>query len=223
MRYKRVLMVVLAISAVLAAEWFWLAAARVHAPGAAGPIITTQGHAPGGPFTLTDQRGQVVTDATYRGKYVVMAFGYTHCPDVCPTTLSAVAAALDLLGPRAGDVQPIFVSVDPERDTPAVLADYVAAFHPRLVGLTGTPEQIRAVTRDYRVYVSKVDTGDDDYPVDHSAYLYLIGPDGKVLTYLKHDASPQTIADTIGRLMDGRAPGRGAGRSAGASPAGPRG
>jgi cytochrome oxidase Cu insertion factor (SCO1/SenC/PrrC family) len=223
MKYKRVLIVVLAISVVLVAEWVWLTAGRQPVPGAAGPVITAQGHAPGGSFTLTDHRGHAVTDATFRGKYLVVVFGYTHCPDVCPTTLSAVAAALDLLGPRAKDVQPIFVSVDPDRDTPEVLADYVAAFHPRLIGLTGTPAQVRAVTRDYRVYVSKVDTGDDDYPVDHSAYLYLIGPDGKVLTYLKHDASPQTIADTVERLMDGHVPGRDSGATAGGSPAGQRG
>jgi protein SCO1/2 len=206
MRWVRVAAVTLVIGAALAGEWLWLQSG--HGPSSAGAgqeLAAIPAAPPGGPFALTDHTGKPVSDETFRGKYLVMVFGYTFCPDVCPTTLGAVAAAMDLLGTEAEAVQPLFVTVDPTRDTPAVLADYVAAFHPRLVGLTGSAEQIRKVTRDYRVYVSKVETGDDTYTVDHSAYVYLVGPDGHTLSYLKHDASPQAMAETIGRHMSGRA------------------
>jgi protein SCO1/2 len=115
--------------------------------------------------------------------------------------LNTVAAAMALLGAKAEAVQPLFVTVDPDRDTPAVLAPFVAAFDSRLIGLTGSPAQIRQVTQDYRVYVAKGEGGGDTYTVDHSAYTYVIGPDGRVLTYLKHDTIPQAMAKALERLM----------------------
>ncbi|MGH7187105.1 MAG: SCO family protein, partial [Pseudomonadota bacterium] len=167
MRYGRISAVVVAIVAILAGEWIWLKAERERSADGGPSVTTTVAAAPGGPFSLIDHFGQPVTDMSYRGKYLVLVFGYTSCPDVCPTTLNTVAAAMAQLGDKAQSVQPLFVTVDPERDTPTVLARFVAAFHPRLVGLTGDPAQIRQVTRDYRVYVSKANTGNKDHPVDH--------------------------------------------------------
>ncbi|HTI83176.1 MAG TPA: SCO family protein, partial [Acetobacteraceae bacterium] len=137
----------------------------------------------GGPFTLEDGTGKQVTDSDFRGKYMLVYFGYTFCPDVCPTTLNEVAEALDHLGAKANNLQPIFITVDPKRDTPAVVKQYTAAFSPRLIGLTGTPEQIANVAKAYRVYYAehRTGTGPNDYSMDHSSILYLMGPDGKFI------------------------------------------
>jgi protein SCO1/2 len=197
MRYGRVAGAVLVIAAILAGEWLWLNAGRNRDL----PAITAQAMAPGGPFSLVDHFARPVTDQSFRGKYVVMVFGYTSCPDVCPAILTSVAAAMDLLEAKAQAVQPVFVTVDPQRDTPAVLAKYVAAFHPRLLGLTGSPAQIRQITRDYRVYVSTGEGGHGGNPIDHSAYVYVLGPDGRMLTYLKPDATPQAMAEVLERVI----------------------
>jgi len=204
-KYGRIGAVVLLIAVVLTAEWLWLTSDRDASDGEVTPAIAADAAIPGGAFSLVDHNGRPVTDGSFGGEHLILVFGYTYCPDVCPTTLSSVAAALDLLGAKAERIRPVFVTVDPERDTPAVLADYVAAFHPRLLGLTGSPEQIREAAHNYRVYYAKA--GDsDDYLVDHSAYVYLVGPDGRTLTYFKHDATPETIAEAVGRHL-GSAPG----------------
>ena len=144
------------------------------------PAPAQQAAAIGGPFTLTDGAGKTVTDADFRGKYMLVYFGYTFCPDVCPTTLNDVGQAMDKLGKLAVDIRPVFITVDPARDTPAVVRQYAAAFSPRLVGLTGTPEQIAAVAREYRVYYAKHVTGPGpgDYTMDHSSILYLMDAKG---------------------------------------------
>ena len=113
----------------------------------------------GGPFTLLDGNGQTVTDKDFRGKYMLVYFGYTFCPDVCPTTLNAVADAMDKLGPAGSSIQPLFITVDPKRDTPAVVKQYTAAFGPKIEGLTGTPEEIAEVAKEYRVYYAEHRTG----------------------------------------------------------------
>ena len=138
----------------------------------------------GGPFTLTDHTGRQVTEKDFQGKAMLIFFGYTFCPDVCPTSLTEISAAMDKLGPMAAQVVPILVSVDPERDTPEVLKDYVAHFHPSIVGLTGTQEQIKQAAKAYRVFYAKVvdEGGDKDaYLMDHSSVIYLMGPNGKFL------------------------------------------
>jgi len=202
MKFKRVTLVVLVIGAVLVGEWLWLTAGRDRPSAEVASAAPAQAAVPGGGFSLIDHKGEPSSAASFPGKHLVLVFGYTFCPDVCPTTLASLAAALDLLGEREAALQPLFVTIDPERDTPEVLADYVAAFHPRLVGLTGSPEQIRKVARDYRVYYAKVGTDDADYLVDHSAYIYLIGPDGRTLTYLKHDETPEALAAALGGFLD---------------------
>lgn len=159
----------------------------------------------GGPFTLVNQAGETVTEKTYRGKYMLIFFGYTYCPDVCPTALTDMATALDMLPEgKASEIVPIFISVDPTRDTPQHLAEYVSFFHPRTVGLTGSEEQVKAVTRAYRVYHSKnAPEGSDpqDYLVDHTSIVYLVGPDGKLVTHFSHGTSPQAMAERLGQLL----------------------
>tara|TARA_R110001592_G_scaffold64194_4_gene197454 strand:- start:29149 stop:29784 length:636 start_codon:yes stop_codon:yes gene_type:complete len=158
----------------------------------------------GGPFTLTDHTGRPVTEQDFRGKAMLIFFGYTYCPDVCPTSLTEISAAMDKLGPSADKVVPILVSIDPERDTPEVLKDYVAHFHPSIVGLTGTPEQIKQAARVYRVYFAKVPDkgGDKDaYLMDHSSVIYLMGPDGKFLAHFSTQTDAETMAAKIKSLL----------------------
>ncbi|KAA0676676.1 SCO family protein [Roseomonas genomospecies 6] len=168
---------------------------------------TVQSSVPiGGPFTLTDQDGRTVTDADYRGKYLLIYFGYTYCPDVCPTELGTMARAMDLLGRQADKVQPMFISVDPERDTVAHLKDYVGLFHPSLVGLTGTPEQVKAAAKAYRVYYAKAPQKDgkpEDYLMDHSSFLYLMGPDGRFLGVYPAGTTADRVAQDLGTRIAG--------------------
>jgi cytochrome oxidase Cu insertion factor (SCO1/SenC/PrrC family) len=160
------------------------------------------GKAPvGGPFELTDHTGRRRTDADFRGKLVVLYFGYMSCPDVCPTELQAISLALDKLGAAADPVQPLFITVDPERDTPARLADYVSSFHPRLVGLTGSVPAIRQTALAYRVYFAKPAAPAENYPVDHTGFIYLVGADGRFLGFLPPGLPPDAIADAIGARL----------------------
>jgi len=157
----------------------------------------------GGPFTLTDHTGKHVTEQDFRGRTMVVFFGFTFCPDVCPSGLQVMSAALDKLGPKADRVVPVLITVDPERDTPAQLAMYVQSFHPRLVGLTGTPAEIEAVAKAYRVYVRKV--GDPKstagYTIDHSSIIYVMGPDGAYRTHFPHSTNVDALAAALGRLL----------------------
>jgi len=154
----------------------------------------------GGPFALTDGDGKKVTDQTYRGKWLLVYFGYTYCPDACPTGLNNIAGALKLLGADADKVQPLFITVDPERDTAAAMKAYASAFDTRIVGLSGTPEQIAAVARAYRVYYKRVGEG-DDYLMDHSVVIYVMDPDGRYSAVLRHNAAPAEIAETLKKLL----------------------
>lgn len=145
----------------------------------------------GGPFTLIDQNGQTVRDSDFAGRYRLIYFGYGFCPDICPTDLALLGRGLAAFeaadAARAKRVAPIFITIDPQRDTPAVLKPFVAAFHPRLVGLTGTSAQIAAVARAYGVYAKRMETGDpENYLMDHSAMVYLFGPDGRPIAFLPH-------------------------------------
>jgi protein SCO1/2 len=163
---------------------------------AAVPAVTY-----GGAFELVDHTGKRVADADYRGRYMLVYFGYTNCPDVCPTGLAVIAAAMRQLGDDAAQVQPLFITVDPKRDTPERLAQYVTAFHPRLVGLSGTRKEVFAATRAYKVmyFAGEID---GKYMVDHTAYTYLMGPDGGFLQYFGHGVTPAELAGAIRAHMN---------------------
>ncbi|HEX9646484.1 MAG TPA: SCO family protein [Alphaproteobacteria bacterium] len=152
----------------------------------------------GGPFTLVDGDGRTVTDADFRGRTLVVYFGYSFCPDVCPTTLAIMARAIDLLGADGEAVVPVFITVDPARDTPAVVGAYVANFHPRMVGLTGSAEQVEAAAKAYKVYYAKAETeaaaGSDEYLMDHSSIIFLIGPDGRYLDHFTGGTGADQLA-----------------------------
>ncbi len=152
----------------------------------------------GGPFALIDHTGTARTEQDFRGKLLLVYFGFTYCPDVCPADLQNIGLALDQLGTAGGRVQPLFVTLDPERDTPAHLADYVLAFHPRLIGLTGDDAAIRAAADAYKVYYAKVtNEGGNDYTVDHTAFIYLMGPDGRYLGFFPPGTGAERIAEML--------------------------
>ncbi|HEX4506055.1 MAG TPA: SCO family protein [Alphaproteobacteria bacterium] len=159
----------------------------------------------GGPFTLTDQSGAAVTDKTYDGSYRLIYFGYTFCPDACPTELGVMAQAIETMGPAGQKVLPIFITIDPDRDTVQQLKTYVPLFDKRLVGLTGTPQQIAAVAKAYKVYYAKADQPGVDtksYGMNHSSFVYLMDPNGKFLTVFSSDTDSDKMAAEIRRYMD---------------------
>jgi len=159
--------------------------------------------AAGGPFSLIDGSGATVTDQTYRGKWELVFFGYTYCPDLCPTTLNTISDALAALGPLADKVQPLFITIDPKRDTQAVMRDYVKNFDPRIVGLTGSPEAIAAVAKEYKIYYAVHRTGDgpDDYLMDHSGFVYLMDPAGRFVRVLSGETAARAVADKLRPLL----------------------
>jgi cytochrome oxidase Cu insertion factor (SCO1/SenC/PrrC family) len=190
----------LALAAVLAAGlggWLWLWADRAAPPAASTQALV------GGPFVLTDHTGARVTDQTFRGQYMLVFFGFTYCPDICPTELQLISEAMDRLKPAtAQKITPVFITIDPDRDTPAVMAEYIAHFHPRLVGLTGTPEEIATAARAYRVYYQKAPGSEgDDYFMDHSAIVFLMGPEGQYLSHFSPGTSAEAMAARLSELV----------------------
>lgn len=178
------------VLAVALGSWLVLNRGSGSGPGAGVDI--------GGPFALIDQHGRTVIDRDFQGRFKIVYFGYTYCPDVCPTELQTIAEALDKLGNKADAVAPIFITVDPERDTPKVLAAYLKNFGPRFIGLTGTPEQIAQVAKKYRVYYAKSPgQGPNDYTIDHTGIVYFMGPNGKFLTHFSLNTRPDEMADKI--------------------------
>jgi protein SCO1/2 len=171
-----------------------LVSGRDPVPSAGASVI-------GGPFSLVDQNGRTVTDQDLRGRPFLVFFGFTHCPDVCPTTLFELSEVLGKLGPDAGKVSALFVTVDPERDTPAEMKDYLASFDPHLVGLTGDPAAIAAVAKEYRVYVKKVPLDHGDYTMDHTALVYLMGKDGRFVAPFNLKRSTDDAAADLRRHL----------------------
>lgn len=168
-------------------------------PAAQAPLA---GAKIGGPFRLTDGRGRAVTDRDFAGRYRVVYFGYTFCPDVCPTDMQAIAAGLKLLDTRAPakakTIVPIFITVDPERDTPEVVGRFAAAFDPRIVGLTGSPAQIDAAKKAYAIWSAKGEAAPGGgYLVNHSRQVYLMDPDNKPLALVPADEGPEAVAKTL--------------------------
>lgn len=185
----------------LAVAAMLLSVAACSGPAEAPPLA---GASIGGPFSLTDQSGRTVTDRDFAGRYRIVYFGFTYCPDVCPTGMQVIGAGLSALEKSdpdlAAKVVPIFVSVDPARDTPAVVKEFVSAFHPRFVGLTGSPEAIAAMTKAYGVYAEKAGDADaGSYLVNHSDTALLFGPEGEPLAILPHDQGPAALAAEIER------------------------
>jgi protein SCO1/2 len=162
----------------------------------------TSGATIGGPFRLIDQNGKLITDADLKGKPFLVFFGYTHCPDVCPTTLFNVSEVMRALGKDADRTRALFITVDPDRDTPAVLKDYLANFDPHLIGATADQKALDVVEKEYRVFAQKVPTGKDgDYSMDHSALVYLMDKQGRFVAPFKLDKSPQDAAAELKKYM----------------------
>ena len=198
MNSRRILLIVLAAAALGALAWWRFDAAPPPAPLADSGI--------GGPFALIDQDGHMVTDRSWPGQYQLIYFGYTFCPDVCPLDTQKLGAALQAFEKadpaRAAKVQPIFITVDPARDTPPALKQFVRAFHPRLVGLTGSEAQIDAVKTAFKVYAQRAGpAGAKDYLVDHTAIIYLMAPDGTPVSFVNHDATAADITAQLDRYV----------------------
>ena len=192
------LMSILAVLVVLA-----LAIGSRMAVWNSGDHASGTSQAIGGAFTLINGDGQTVSDQDFRSKWMLIYFGYTFCPDVCPTSLSLMSEALDKLpADRQKMITPVFITVDPARDTAAVVKDYVAAFRPDMIGLTGSQDQVAAMMRNYKVYAARA-KGDDPahYTVDHSSILYLVGPDGRFVAHFAHGTNSSDIAAALGKYL----------------------
>ncbi len=186
-----------------------LAPPGVLAVALAGTALWMVGHGDppaagvGGPFRLAGADGRAVTDRDFRGRWMLIYFGYTHCPDACPTALADMAGAIDALGPDAAKVALLFITIDPERDTPSVVQDYVRAFDAPITGLSGTPEQIAAVARAYRVYYARHPRDDGGYDMDHSSIIYLMGPRGQFTANFTHETPPEAITTKLRSVLAG--------------------
>lgn len=206
---------VLLVAGFLAMIGYWISQSPIDKPSAPSAAAI------GGPFTLVDHEGRPVTEEYFKGRFMLVYFGYTFCPDVCPTALTDMGDALGILGQAADKVTPVFITVDPDRDTPEHMKEYLKFFHPRMVGLTGTPEQTAAALKAYKVFAAKAAApepehdhpegqkpgdghthGDgDDYLVDHTSIIYLMGPDGAYKTHFSHGAGAEDVAKGIRKFL----------------------
>jgi protein SCO1/2 len=175
----------------------------VTTPHGGQPVQSSGTALVGGPFSLVGADGKAVTDADFRGSYMLVFFGFTHCPDICPAELQVIAQALDKLGDKGKKVVPVFITLDPERDTPQAMADYVKSFGPNFVGLTGSPEAIAAAAKAYRVAFAKVENKESagDYSVDHSALVYLMDPEGKYVTHFSYGTGADELAEKLNKIL----------------------
>jgi protein SCO1/2 len=183
---------------ILAAGALLLFAMRENPKGAAGTMLAS---AIGGSFQLVDQNGKPVSDADLKGKWQLLFFGYTHCPDACPTALNEIALALDRLGEKRDKVEVVFITVDPERDTPEVLKNYVQSFDAGIIALTGSPEQVAQAAKAYRVYYAKHPRSDRGYDMDHSAVIYVMDPQGRFTATFTPDSTADAIAERLQKLL----------------------
>ena len=178
--------------------WFIESHEQAQAPQQTGLLATPSPL--GGSFSLTDQNGKAVTEKSWPGKYLLIYFGYTYCPDACPTELLVMGQALDQLKEdQSAKIQPLFITVDPARDTPAKLAEYVPAFYPTLAGLTGSEAEIATAAKAYKVYYAKSDAAQssNDYVMDHSSYVYLVNPQGQTIGIFSADTSAEDMAKAL--------------------------
>lgn len=182
----------LALAGSIAAGYWIVSGGRIAGQESAASLV-------GGPFTLTDETGSALSNEDLKGRYMMVFFGYTYCPDVCPTTLTVMTQALDMLDPKVAEqVEPVFITIDPARDTSEALGAYSEHFHNKIHYLTGTPEQIADVAKAYRVFYQKVESEDfSDYLMDHSTITYVMGPDGRYVGHFGFDATPEDIAKDL--------------------------
>jgi protein SCO1 len=166
--------------------------------GVAGTVL---GSAIGGPFSLVDQDGKTVTNTALEGKWLLVYFGYTHCPDTCPTTLNDIAVALHDLGAQRDQVRPVFITIDPARDTPQVMKDYMTAFDAPILALTGTAAEVAQAAKNYRVYYAKHSEAGGDYSMDHSSLIYVMDPKGRFTATFTGEDPPEQIAERLKRLL----------------------
>ena len=183
---------------ILGAGLFLALALRDNPRGVGGTALAS---AIGGPFRLIDQNGQTVTDADLKGKWSLVYFGYTHCPDACPTALNDISIALDDLGPKRDAVRAVFITVDPERDTAEALKSYVTSFDAPILALTGSPEAIAQAAKGYRVYYAKHPEAGGDYSMDHSSVIYVMDPQGRFTASFTHESAPEQIAERLKKLL----------------------
>ena len=169
--------------------------------GPRGVAGTALANAIGGPFQLIDQNGKPVSDVELKGKWQLVFFGYTHCPDTCPTALNEISLALDQLGKKRQDVEVVFITVDPDRDTPDVLKSYVQSFDAPIIALTGSPEAIKQAAKAYRVFYAKHPRPDGDYDMDHSAVIYVMNPEGRFTATFTPDSTADAIAQRLQKLI----------------------
>lgn len=198
LRTKAALIPYLLAAAVILAGWLWHQGDLIGGLGRVGESGVAD---IGGPFALTDQDGIPRTEADFRGRYMLIYFGYSYCPDVCPTTLGVMADAVERLGPKATRVAPIFITVDPQRDTPDILKQYLAVFSPRFVGLTGSMSAVTKAAHEYRVYFVKRPLPNGSYSIDHSSSIYLMGPDGKFVAYYNEEIGPDALAAALRKYL----------------------
>jgi len=173
-------------------------AVRETPRGAAGTALA---NAIGGPFHLIDQNGKAVSDADLKGKWQLVFFGYTHCPDACPTALNEMALALEQLGEKRGEIEIVFITVDPDRDTPEVMKSYVQSFDAPIIALTGSPDAVAQAAKAYRVYYAKHPRADGDYDMDHSAVIYVMNPEGRFTATFTPDSTADAIAQRLQKLI----------------------
>lgn len=182
--------------------WFVLPGGGDRFADCRGGVIASGPASIGGPFTLVDHTGAVVTDKQVIDRPALLYFGYTFCPDICPVDTARIAEATEILEERGVMIRPVFVTIDPARDTPEVLADFVSVMHPRMVGLTGDESAVAAAAKAYRVYAKKADDDPEDYLMDHSTLAYLMAPEVGLLEVFRRDQPAEEIADRAACFID---------------------
>jgi protein SCO1/2 len=198
MSKKLALALVLGVLAGAAAAYMTL-----NVPSTSGPLLSTGRAAIGGPFTLTDTTGRRRTEKDFAGKPMLVYFGFTNCPDICPSGLQTLTVALDKLGDKAERLTPLFITIDPERDTPQTLAAYIKSFHPRIQALSGSVEDVQAAIKTYRVYAVKVPDASDPkrYNIDHSSFFYLMNAEGRYVKHFPHSTDAGTLAEALAAAL----------------------
>lgn len=200
MKHMKLVMISLAVIII---SYIALDALYPRGPQLVGNMQSTGQASIGGPFTLTDMQGNIVTEKSLENRYSLIYFGFTNCPDICPTSLQTIALTMEALPKAQADqIQPIFITLDPERDKFEQLKEYLTYFHPRFWGFTGTEQQIRQAAKSYRVYYKIPDHAPgEDYAVDHSGYLYLMGPDGQFITHFSHDTTDVEMRTKLQEIL----------------------